>query len=424
MIAFALALALVAQDAAPAARLNSAPDKRVELDFQHYYDVPELGGALEKLAAAYPEFVSVESLGRSAGGRELWLATIGERARGELAARPAIALVSGLSDGDVVGTEMSLYALYDLLQNHARDPKAGELFGRATLYLVPCADPDRRAELFAGRARAEADVTHLERDFPTAWDPFADGAGPYPLSTPETRALVDALLARPNVAQVIATAAGQLAAAARADLPAADREAYARVLAALPASRGALTVLGADRRPRARGSLGEFALVELGAFPFEVRTAAGEGVPPPSEILDLGREHTRVLLELASALPRLSIEAVSLTRQKSDLWQAEFDLVNASALGGTTLLGRERGLQDGIALGLEGGKLLALGTRAGAALDFEPHAATVEPPKLGSLDGGARMRVRLMVQGQAGATLVVRCAGVRYGAVEARATLE
>lgn len=424
MIALALWLGALAQGEPPAARLTSAPDKRVELDFQHYYDVPELGGALEKLAAAYPEFVRVESLGRSAGGRELWLATVGESASGTLGLRPAIALIAGLGEGDVVGCEMSLYALYDVLQNHARDPRAGELLARTTLYFVPCADPDRRAELFAGGSRAAEAGVRLERDFPTGWDPWADGAGPYPLAAAETRGLVEALLARENIVLVVSTAAGKLAPSVREDLPAEDRASFERVLARLSGSHGGLSIVGADRRPRARGGLPEFALLELGAYPIEVRPASGDGVPPPAEIPELGREQTRALLDLAGALPRLVLEGLTRTRLKSDLWQLEFELANPAALGGTTRLGRERGLADELRLEVSGGKLVALGTRADGASDFAAHSTAVVEPRLVTLDGGERLRVRLMVQAEAGGTVVVRCHGARYGEVQASAPLE
>ncbi|MCE9595800.1 MAG: hypothetical protein K8S98_16545 [Planctomycetes bacterium] len=424
MIGVWLAAVLALQDPAPASRLTSAPDKRLELDFQHYYDVPELESTLQKLAAAYPEFLAVRSIGKSGGGRDLWLATVGDASKGELGAKPAIAVVSGLADGDVVGTEMSLYALYDLLQNHARDPRAGEFFARATLYVVPCADPDRRAELFAGRPRAAGEGPHLERDFPSAWDPWADGAGPYPLSTTETRALVESLLEHANVAMLVTTASGGVAPAARDDLPAEDRAAFRRALTKFASPRGALSVLGADQRPRARGSLSEFALLELGAFPFEVRTLASEGVPPPSEILDLGREHSRALVELARALPRLAFGEVTRTRLKSDLWQVEFVLSNDSALGGTTALGRERGLADSIALAVEGGKLVALGLRSADTDDFAPYPDALGVPRLAALGGGEHVRVRLMLQAPAGGKIALRCEGARFGAVETTFGLE
>ncbi|MCK6446885.1 MAG: hypothetical protein L6Q99_10875 [Planctomycetes bacterium] len=431
-ISFAFAALLALQDPSAAGRLTSAPDKRVELDFQHYYDVPELVSTLEKLAGAYPEFVTLETVGESSGGRPLLFATVGERSRGPLETRPALVWVAGLDADDVVGTELVLYALYDLLQNHARDPRATELFARTTLYLVPSVDPDRRAELFAGRARAAeagAGAVRLDRDFPSAWDPFAEGAGKYPLATPETRGLVTALLARENTVIALASVAGVGAravdaAAPRAGLAADDHDAFERVLTGLSV-RDPLGVASFALRPRVRGDFLEFAFDALGAYPFELRPALGDGVPPPTEIPDLGRAATRALLEFGAALPRLSIEKLAKTRLKSDLWQVEFELANSGRIGGTTRFARERGFADDVALDVSGARLVALGSRDTDANEFTPIVSRAnEAPVLAAPGGGERRHVRLIVQGAEGAALVLRARGVRYGEVELRDVLQ
>lgn len=431
-IAFAFAALFALQDPSAAGRLTSAPDKRVELDFQHYYDVPELVSSLEKLAGAYPEFVALETIGESSGGRPLLLATVGDRARGALETRPGLVWVAGLDADDVVGTELVVYTLYDLLQNHARDPRAAELFARTTLYLVPSADPDRRAELFAGRARAAeaaSGAARLDRDFPSAWDPFAEGAGKYPLATPEVRGLVTALLARENTVLALSNAAGAPpravdAVAPRAGLAGEDHDAFERVLAGLTA-RDSLGVTSFELRPRARGDFLEFAFDALGAYPFELRPALGEGVPPPTEIPDLGRAATRALLEFGAALPRLSIEKFAKTRLKSDLWQVEFELGNSGRIGGTTRFARERGFADEVALDVSGARLVALGSRATDASEYSPIVSRAnEAPALAAPGGGERRHVRLIVQGAEGSALVIRVRGVRYGDVEARDVLQ
>lgn len=74
----------------------------------------------------------------------------------------------------------------------------------------------------------------LNRNFPIDWEPEAltPGAGPYPLSEPETRAIADFMLAHPNIAgsQHYHTFSGVIlrpsSRRADADLPKADLEAY------------------------------------------------------------------------------------------------------------------------------------------------------------------------------------------------------
>ena len=70
--------------------LTLRPDNRVELDFQHYYKVRELKTSLSNLAAAYPEFLQLESPGKSRGNEELWVVRLSENPGVDPKKKPAI----------------------------------------------------------------------------------------------------------------------------------------------------------------------------------------------------------------------------------------------------------------------------------------------------------------------------------------------
>src|SRR2546428_1979279 len=60
------------------------------LTFDHLYGYDELTAALRELADSRPELMTVESVGRSFEGREIWLATVTNRATGPHAEKPAV----------------------------------------------------------------------------------------------------------------------------------------------------------------------------------------------------------------------------------------------------------------------------------------------------------------------------------------------
>lgn len=117
-----------------------------------------------------------------------------------------------------------------------RDPDeaGGEYFWVVPEGLVEGHDPARDGMLGAIEVAPKPWGLDLNRNFPIAWEPEAqtDGAGPYPLSEPETRALAEFLLAHPNIvgSQHYHTFAGVIlrpsSRCADADLPAQDLAAY------------------------------------------------------------------------------------------------------------------------------------------------------------------------------------------------------
>jgi hypothetical protein len=247
-------------------------------------------------AEAYPDFVTLESIGQSVQGRDLWLLTITDKRTGPANEKPAL-WIDGHSDGgEVLSKEVALYLIAHLVENTGSE-RVARILSTRTLYIEPNANPDPgeqviqppRAGEFQGVSRTgylypwdgDGDGTADEdppddvdgdglvlsmrvRDPQGGWklhpdDPrlvvrrapgdgpddgpffrFYDtegidndgdgrinedwlggfdsnrmypvnwrmewsqqGAPPYPLFTPEPKAIVDALLARPNVGGLI-----------------------------------------------------------------------------------------------------------------------------------------------------------------------------------------------------------------------------
>ncbi len=255
------------------------------ITFDHLFDYGQLTAALDALAATYPTLMTLESVGTSHEGRDIWLATVTNTATGPHDEKPAIWVDANIHSVEHTGAVAALYLLHKLVTTHGSDPQVTRAVDTRTFYVMPRVNPDGAELALAtpptylrssvrrwprvddapglvehdvdgdGRlltmrvpdrngawkasdadprimvARApdefgpgpyfrllyEGSITDydgatipiaperrnldLNRQFPAGWRTHGEqvGAGAFPLSEPETRALADALVARPNV---------------------------------------------------------------------------------------------------------------------------------------------------------------------------------------------------------------------------------
>jgi hypothetical protein len=418
-----VAAAAPAQDAPPTA----PPDRRVDLDVLRYYTGEQLQAALESIAGAYPELVRLESMGRSRGGRELWVVTLAAREGSDPAGRGALLVVGGLGASDPHGVEMALFTLYDLVLNHARDPSVAELLRAATVYLVPCLDPDGRARLLepptdgAPPPRGVA----LDRNFPAGWSPWLQGAGgAYPLCEPESRALAEFELAHPNVAivQTYAESAATLSdaggTAGGLALATADAALHAAVSAraAQQLEQPALLVSAAQAPPPG-GSLLAHAVGDRGALGF-VSLVGGRGeprLPQVQELFGLARRAAGHTMLLGRCLPRLEIAAPVVTRLRNELWQVDVQVSNAGLLATAGPTARARRLVAPPRFELGGGQLVAAAVGSAGEEGLRPLAQPGAAFELPEVPGGGRVQLRLVVAAPADSELSLSLVAPRSG---------
>lgn len=267
-----------------------APPPRVPLAFNRLYDYPDLVELMRRLAAAHPELLTLQSLGRSVEGRDLWCLVLNNPKTGPDRRKPAMYVDGNIHGNEVQAAEVALYVAWFLTEQYGRNPTLTKLVDERAFYIVPTVNPDGRAHWFNapntasssrsgksphdddrdgvadedgyddldgdgqitqmrrkspdGRYKAspedprllvpakpdepgEYEILGLEgidndgdgavnedppggydmnRNWPSDWQPghVQFGAGDFPLSWPETRAVADFLFDHPNVAGVVA----------------------------------------------------------------------------------------------------------------------------------------------------------------------------------------------------------------------------
>jgi hypothetical protein len=120
------------------------------------------------------ELAKVTSLGKSVGGRDVWLITVGT---GKPDDKPALAVVGNVHAPQLAGGEIALRMAEQLIQQAAEDDELGKLLAERTIYFIPQPNPDGNQKAFAKPYREQAGndrPSDDDRDFQFGEDPPDD----------------------------------------------------------------------------------------------------------------------------------------------------------------------------------------------------------------------------------------------------------
>ncbi len=109
-----------------------------------YPDHDRLAARLKSLEADYPQYVSLQSLTQTAGGKDIWVLSIGTD---NLSDRPAIAVAGGTEGDHLLGTELAL-RFAGMLLKETVSGKTGSLLDSVTFYVFPDMTPDAGEQYF------------------------------------------------------------------------------------------------------------------------------------------------------------------------------------------------------------------------------------------------------------------------------------
>ena len=112
----------------------------------------EIVGFLRGYVASYPDWVKLESIGKTTGGSDTWLVTINNPKTGPELSKPAMFVDGATHANEVQGTETVLYLIDYMLDNYGKLDKVTELMDRTVFYFVPMVNADSRAKWFEAPA--------------------------------------------------------------------------------------------------------------------------------------------------------------------------------------------------------------------------------------------------------------------------------
>lgn len=138
-----------------------------------YRDHGQTATLVKSLATQYPALCTSRSLTRTAGGKDIWLITIGT---GDRDNKPGIAIVGGIDGKYVLGRELALGFAGNLLAGSGEKTTL-DLLEKVTFYVLPDVSPDASVQYFTGLRYERSQNTRTtdeDRDFLYDEDPCED----------------------------------------------------------------------------------------------------------------------------------------------------------------------------------------------------------------------------------------------------------
>ena len=112
------------------------------LAFDRFYRYAELSSILQAFAAEHPGLVSIESIGKSHEGRDIWVLTVTSAASGPAAEKPAFWVDGNIHATEVAASVAALYFLQTLVTQYGKDPDVTRALDTRVFYVCPRFNPD------------------------------------------------------------------------------------------------------------------------------------------------------------------------------------------------------------------------------------------------------------------------------------------
>ncbi len=125
-----------------------AQDIVVPLRFDHYYTYEQINQALVELNKAYPALTTLQLIGQSDEGRDIWSIILNNPKTGKDSEKPAIYIDGNIHGNEIQASEVALYFVDYVLQNYGKNQKVTEMLDRVAVYCIPSVNVDGRYHFF------------------------------------------------------------------------------------------------------------------------------------------------------------------------------------------------------------------------------------------------------------------------------------
>jgi len=114
----------------------------MQLRYDRFYKYDELTAMLEALVESKPNLFSMESIGKSYEGRDIWLVTATNRETGAPQDKPAFWIDGNIHAAELTASHACMYYLASLEEGYGRDSDITRLLDTRVLYICPRINPD------------------------------------------------------------------------------------------------------------------------------------------------------------------------------------------------------------------------------------------------------------------------------------------
>jgi len=144
----------------------------VDVQFNQYYRYADLTRILEQFAAEYPDLVTLESIGTSYEGREIWLVTVTSIETGSAEEKPALWVDANIHATEVSPSSACLHLIHKLATQYGHDDEVTRVLDTRAFYICPRVNPDGAEWALADQPRY---IRSSTRPYPFDEDPLPEG---------------------------------------------------------------------------------------------------------------------------------------------------------------------------------------------------------------------------------------------------------
>lgn len=117
---------------------------KVQTSWNKYYTYAGIMDLCTRLAKAYPDLVTMETIGKSYQGRDMIVMTISDKKVADPGKKPAFWIDGNIHSIEMQGTEMALYTAWYLCEMYNDNAFIKQLLKDKTFYICPTLNPDAR----------------------------------------------------------------------------------------------------------------------------------------------------------------------------------------------------------------------------------------------------------------------------------------
>jgi hypothetical protein len=123
---------------------GSPENPKVQASWNKYYTNKGILDLCTKLAKAYPDLVTMETIGKSYQGRDIYLLTVSDKKAGDPGFKPAFWIDGNVHSIEIQGSEMAMYTAWYLCEMYNQNAFIKQLLKDKTFYIAPTINPDAR----------------------------------------------------------------------------------------------------------------------------------------------------------------------------------------------------------------------------------------------------------------------------------------
>lgn len=131
----------------------------------NYLNHDELTAALKAIAGSGKDLTTLESIGKTAEGRDIWMMTIAKAGAVPVADRPALLIAANFEGDHLIGSSLSLEVAKYLVNGYSTDESIKASLNNHVFYILPRSNPDGAETMFAKiKSGSKTNTTPFDAD--------------------------------------------------------------------------------------------------------------------------------------------------------------------------------------------------------------------------------------------------------------------